>query len=193
MSSMILRILKMACSSGLRIWVLPELWCRSQTQLRCDVAVAVAQAGSCSSDLTPSLGTSISHKCGLKSKKRRKERKDGKTIFRTPSHGVQARVRHLSSLPQFILLAKLIHTLSFHPLILRILWYPAQLRASCHFTKEPFTLLITKLGPVPPWGSQDTVSTTTPINYHNYCLLPLTTCIWVPWGYICVPSASEMW
>ena len=35
-----------------------ELWRRSQTWLRSHVAVAVAEAGSCSSDLTPSLGTS---------------------------------------------------------------------------------------------------------------------------------------
>ena len=33
--------------------------CRSQMRLRSHVAVAVAQAGGYSSDLTPSLGTSI--------------------------------------------------------------------------------------------------------------------------------------
>ena len=33
--------------------------------------MAVAQAGSCSSDLTPSLGTSICHKCGPKKKKKK--------------------------------------------------------------------------------------------------------------------------
>jgi len=38
---------------GLRIWHCHELWCRSQTRLRSCVAVA----GSCSSDLTPSLGS----------------------------------------------------------------------------------------------------------------------------------------
>ena len=47
---------------GLTQWVkdlaLPELWCRSQTRLRSHIAVAVAVAGSHSSDLTPSLGTS---------------------------------------------------------------------------------------------------------------------------------------
>ena len=36
-----------------------ELWCRLQTQLRCCVAVAVAVAGSCSSDFTPIRGTSM--------------------------------------------------------------------------------------------------------------------------------------
>ena len=36
-----------------------ELWYRSQIQLRSGIAVAVAVASSCSSDLTPSLGISI--------------------------------------------------------------------------------------------------------------------------------------
>ena len=43
---------------GLTIWRCRELWCRSQTQLGSRVAMAVVQAISCSSDLTPSLGTS---------------------------------------------------------------------------------------------------------------------------------------
>ena len=34
------------------------LWCRLQTRLRSGVAVAVVQTGSCSSNSTPSLGTS---------------------------------------------------------------------------------------------------------------------------------------
>ena len=37
----------------------PVLWCWSQMQLRSHVAVAVAQASSCSSHLTPRLGTSV--------------------------------------------------------------------------------------------------------------------------------------
>ena len=36
------------------------------------MAVAVAVAGSCSSDLTPRLGTSICHKCSPKSQKKKK-------------------------------------------------------------------------------------------------------------------------
>ena len=40
-------------------------------QLRCCVAVAVVLAGSCSSDSTPSLGTSICHGCGPKKRKKR--------------------------------------------------------------------------------------------------------------------------
>ena len=46
-----------------------ELWCRSQMQLGSHVAVAVAQASSCSSSWRPNLGTSICHGCGPKKKK----------------------------------------------------------------------------------------------------------------------------
>ena len=38
------------------------------------MAVAVAVAGSCSSDLAPSLGTSICCGCGPKKKKKKKEK-----------------------------------------------------------------------------------------------------------------------
>ena len=57
--------------SGLRIWSCHELWCRSQMRLRSCVTVAVVWAGSCSSDLTPSLGTSICHRCGPEKKKKK--------------------------------------------------------------------------------------------------------------------------
>ena len=43
----------LASLSGLSIECCCELWCRSQTQLRSGVAVAVAKASSYSSDLTP--------------------------------------------------------------------------------------------------------------------------------------------
>ena len=46
-----------------------ELWRRSQLWLRSGVAVAVVQPSSCSSDLTPSLGTSICCRFGPKKKK----------------------------------------------------------------------------------------------------------------------------
>ena len=67
---------------GLAQWVndpaLPWLWCRLQTQLGSRVAVALVQAGSCSSDLTLSLGTSIcrgsSPRNGKKTKKKSKLR-----------------------------------------------------------------------------------------------------------------------
>ena len=45
--------------SGLRIWRCLELWGRSQMRLQSCIAVTVVQAGSCSSDLTPSLEISI--------------------------------------------------------------------------------------------------------------------------------------
>ena len=52
---------------GLTQWVrICELWCRSQMWLGSQVAVVVVEVGSCSSDLTPSLGTSICCQCGPK-------------------------------------------------------------------------------------------------------------------------------
>ena len=65
----------------MRMWVQPlaslsglsrcccELWGRSQTQLGSDVAAAGAQAGSYSSNSTPSLGISICCGCGPKEQK----------------------------------------------------------------------------------------------------------------------------
>ena len=64
LETMRLRVQSLASLSGLRIRYCRELWCSSQTWLRSGVAVAeaVAQADDgCSSDLTPSLGTSICH------------------------------------------------------------------------------------------------------------------------------------
>ena len=49
-----------------RIWQCCKLQCRSQMRLGSRVAVAVALAGSCSSSSTPSLGTSVFHRCGPK-------------------------------------------------------------------------------------------------------------------------------
>ena len=69
----------LASLSGLRIQHSCELWCRSQMLLRSWVAVALAKAGSCSSDLIPSLGTSMCHRCGPRHKRREgkgKERKN---------------------------------------------------------------------------------------------------------------------
>ena len=64
--------------SGLRIWYYCELWCRFQTWLGSGDAVAVAQASGYSSDLNPSLGTSICHECGQKKRKRKKKKKERK-------------------------------------------------------------------------------------------------------------------
>ena len=54
--------------SGLTIRHCHEWWCRSQTLFGSHVAMTVAEAGSYSSDLTPSLGTSICHSAALKKK-----------------------------------------------------------------------------------------------------------------------------
>ena len=60
--------------SGLKSWSGRELWCRLQTWLGSRVAVALVKAGTYSSDSTPSLGTSICHRCGPK-KQTKKKRK----------------------------------------------------------------------------------------------------------------------
>ena len=75
-----LRVRSLALFSGLRIRCCRELWCRWQMRLGSGVAVAVAmvQAGSCSSDETTSLGTSMCHGCGPKrTKKTEKGRRGG--------------------------------------------------------------------------------------------------------------------
>ena len=69
----------LASLSGLGI-----LWHRMQTRLRSGIALAVAQAGSCSSDSTPSLGTYICCRCSPKmtpphqKKKKEREREEKK-------------------------------------------------------------------------------------------------------------------
>ena len=60
--TMRLRVQSLDSLSGLGIQRCSELWCRSQMWLRSSVAAAVAQAGSCRSNSTPSLGTSILHR-----------------------------------------------------------------------------------------------------------------------------------
>ena len=55
-----------ASLSGLRIRRCCELCCRSQTWLGYSLAVTVVEAGSYSSDSTPSLGTCICYRCGHK-------------------------------------------------------------------------------------------------------------------------------
>ena len=69
----------LALLSGLRIQHCRELWFRSHMLL--ESGIAVAMTGSCSSDLSPSLGTSICHGFGPKKKKKikkgRKEKREG--------------------------------------------------------------------------------------------------------------------
>ena len=72
----------LALLSGLRIQGCHELWYRPQMWLRSGVAMAVAYARSCSSDLTPSLGTSICFGYGFKKTKKEKKKKGGvKTLI----------------------------------------------------------------------------------------------------------------
>ena len=72
----------LASLSGLRIQRCPELWCRLQTWLGSGIAVALVQAGSNSSDQTPSLGTSICHGCGPKKTKDKKKRSTNNKCWR---------------------------------------------------------------------------------------------------------------
>ena len=54
-----LRVLSLALLRGLRIWHCHEPWCSSKMWLGSHADVPVVQAGSYSSNSTPSLGTSI--------------------------------------------------------------------------------------------------------------------------------------
>ena len=54
-----LQVQSLILFSGLRIWCCHELWYKPQTQPGSYIDVAVMQAGSCNSDSTPNLGTSI--------------------------------------------------------------------------------------------------------------------------------------
>ena len=63
----------LASLSGLRMQCCRQLWCRSQTWLGSDIAVAVA--GSRTSNQTPRLGTSIWCRCGPKKQKKKRKKK----------------------------------------------------------------------------------------------------------------------
>ena len=68
--SMRILVRPLALLRGIRIWHCHELWYRLQRQLGSGIAVAVVQAGSCSSNSTPSLGTSTyARGAALKGKK----------------------------------------------------------------------------------------------------------------------------
>ena len=64
--------LGLALINGLRIQCCCDLWCRLQMPLGSCIAVAVAQAGSCSS-VQFDLGTSICHRCSPKKQKTNKQ------------------------------------------------------------------------------------------------------------------------
>ena len=67
-----MQVRSLALVSGLRIQRCCELWCSLDMQLGFGVAVAVVYTSSCSSDWTPSLGTSICFRCGPKKRKIKK-------------------------------------------------------------------------------------------------------------------------
>ena len=75
--------------AGLAPWVQDPalLWCRWQMWLRPRVAVAVAQASSCSSNWTPSLGPSICFECSPKKQKQKKKKKKKKAKSRPGGMG----------------------------------------------------------------------------------------------------------
>ena len=74
--SMRMWVRSLASLSGVRIWCCHKLQGRSRMRLRSPAAIAVAvvQAGGCSSDWTPSPGTPICPKCSSKKKKRKKRK-----------------------------------------------------------------------------------------------------------------------
>ena len=78
-----MQVRSLASLSGSRIQRCHDLWCRSQTWLGSHFAVAVVEAGSCSSILTPSLGTSICHTCSPKKPKKRLYLKVMKFVLNT--------------------------------------------------------------------------------------------------------------
>ena len=70
-----LRVESLALLSRLGIWRSCELWCRLQTWLWSWVAMALAQAGHYSSDLIPSLETSICNGSSPRNGKKTKKKK----------------------------------------------------------------------------------------------------------------------
>ena len=98
LGTMRLPVPSMAWISELRIWCCHELWCSLQKRLRSAIAVAMAQAGCCSSDSTPSLGTSICHRCSpqkIKKKKKKEGRKDGRKEGRKKEKKKEIREFHV--------------------------------------------------------------------------------------------------
>ena len=82
----------LASLSGLRIRCCCGLWCRLQTRLGSCIAVAVAVAGICSSDLTPSLGASICCGCSPKTTTTTTKTKIQKRMSLYKVHGVKPRL-----------------------------------------------------------------------------------------------------
>ena len=87
----------LALLSGLWIHHCHELWWRPHTRLRSGVAVAVVKAGRCSSDSTPSLGTSICRRCGPK-KRPKLNKQQKKTSLRILAHGFVGHIFSVNTL-----------------------------------------------------------------------------------------------
>ena len=83
LGTMRLRVRSLACCCC-------GLWCRSQTQLRSCVAVAVVQAGSCSSnsslawELPHAVGAALKRKDGRKEERQEKETTGKALAHRSP-------------------------------------------------------------------------------------------------------------
>ena len=69
--SMRMPVQSLASLTGLRTQRCCRLRRRSRVQLRSHIAVAVAYASTCSPNSTPSLGTSVCHRCNPKKRKKR--------------------------------------------------------------------------------------------------------------------------
>ena len=82
--SMRIWVRSLAPLSGLRTWCCHEPWCRSQKQLGSSTAMAMAQACTYSSKLTPTPGTSICQRCSHK-KKKGKEKKSKNRVTYDPA------------------------------------------------------------------------------------------------------------
>ena len=123
--SMRTRVRSLASLSGLRIRHGRELWCGSQTQFRSCVAVAVALASSCISDLTLAWELPYAECLALKRQKRKRKekrerkkerRKEGRKERNAPplkdfdqNHSLSS-----SSRPTPIQVGKLLHFSSSH-------------------------------------------------------------------------------
>ena len=79
-----LQVRSLALLNRLRIRHCHELWCRSQTRFRSHVAVALMDAGGCSSDLTPTLGTSMCHGSGSRKGRKTQKKKSYICIYPIP-------------------------------------------------------------------------------------------------------------
>ena len=77
-----MQVRSLALLSGLRIRCCPELWCRSQMWPGSCIAVTVMQASSYGSYLTPTLGTSICHRCRPKKTKTELKKPQNVVIYK---------------------------------------------------------------------------------------------------------------